>query len=231
MKTSIKLLLGLILLIVCGLFYVKYDLKEQYKTLDTSDPFHEFEKTEGLVFSHVKVEGGNNSHLYIEPAATNRLLIDKRLLSDISYTVENDTLIINYSAAQTQEENNGGNYWGTRERCSVIIEYTAVESIVATNASIGLEMSGQNLFKTQLFGSSNLELFTGQESLQTLSIESHGDSKHRINGREGINNLAFLNMALTDQSIAELYRISVDSSTILLDSTSRISADGNFFKN
>ncbi|NOQ71547.1 MAG: hypothetical protein GQ574_06075 [Crocinitomix sp.] len=230
MKTSIKLLLGLLLVIMGGLFYVKYDLKQQYKSLDTSDPYFGFEKTEGLQFSHIKIEGGNNSHLYIEPAATNRLLIEKGLLSDVSYSVVNDTLMINYSPTQTQNGDGTGNYWGTRERSSVIIEYATVESIVASNASIGMEMNGQKQFKTQLFGASNLELFTQQKTLEALSIEAHNDSKHRINNKDGVMNLVFLNVALTDQSMAELYRISFDSSAIRLDSTSRLSADANFFK-
>ena len=230
MKTSIKLLLGLLLLIIGGLYYVKYDLKQHYKTLDTSDPYFGYEKMEGLVFSHIKIEGGNRSHVYIEPAETNRLLIEKEVSADISYTVVNDTLLISYSDAATQEGPGARNNWGSRERSSVIIEYTTVESIMATNASIGMEMTGQKRFETQLFGASNLELLTQQKALGTLSIESHDDSKHRINSTEGIMNFAFLNVALTDQSVAELYRISYDSSAIRLDSSSRLSADANFFK-
>lgn len=231
MKTSIKLLLGLLLLIVGGLFYAKYELKQDYETLDFNDPFIGFEKISGLDFSHVNIVGGNRSHLYIEPADANNLLIEKGGLESITYEINNDTLQIVYSDSYTQDPTSNTNYWGTRERCSVIIQYNSVKSIVARDASIGMELDEQPAFKTHLYGMSNLELFTNLASLKELSIASHDNSKHRINSRDGIDKLAYLNIALTDQSLAELHRISVDSSNIQLDSSSRISADAHFFKN
>lgn len=231
MKTSIKLLLALFVLIVAGLFYAKYDLKGQYNVLDKSDPYFGFETIDGLTFNHIKIEGGNISHLYIEPSETNSLLIEKQMLEIVTYEISADTLTISYPESYTIVENSGRNYWGIRDRSSVIIRYNAVESILARDASIGMELKTQTTFKTQLFGNSNLELFTNEMALQELNIESYGHSQHRINSPTEINNLALLNLSLSDQSLAELYRISSDSVAIKLDSTSRISGDATFFKN
>ncbi len=229
MKRSIQLLTGLVLLIVAGLFYTKYQLKSQYNSIDKTDPYYAFEQITNLNYSHLKVIGGNRSNLTVESGETNTVYIKKGMDESISYEIKSDTLYIKYSESLTVETTNHQNYSNERGYSSVIIQSNSIQSINGNNASIGVDLTNLPDFESKLYGSSILEIATFSSSLQNLVIASHDVSKIKLNSSGELSSLDYLKLELADQSIAELYNIEADSIVFELDDHSRISGDANIF--
>lgn len=230
MKRSIQLLIGLFLLILGGLFFAKYELKKQYTAIDKENPYYSFDQYSNLEFNHLKVEGGNRSHLFVEPSTSNTLYISQDMKENVSYEIKNDTLIITYTDNYTLDPETETNRWGSRHGATVIIQVNTLGSLVANNASIGVDLVKSTIFSTHLNGGSNLELINSDGSLNALFAVANEGSKMKLNERDGNSRLKLLDLSISDNSLVELYDIESDSNHLNLDETSRILAGANFFK-
>ncbi len=229
MKQRIKLLVGLLVLIIAGLYGAKYSLKLKYDSIEKDNPYYAFKTIENLEFSHVKIQGGNRRHIIVEPGEQSNLLISSVIVDKVSYESKNDTLYLDFTDNVTITDG-GENYWGDRNQSDVYIQAPLIESVTGHNASIGVDMGETNHFSGLISGNTNLDIMNAGKKLQTLQIESYGASKFRVNQNGEPTSIPYIGLNLNEESLAELYNIAPDSTFLKLDSTSRISADATFFK-
>jgi hypothetical protein len=229
MKRSIQLLIGLLFLIVAGLFFAKHSLKAEYNSIDTSNPYFSFNTIENLQFSHIKINGGNRNHVIVESGEQNKLLIDRSMGDLLAFRAESDTLYLDFDQNQTIT-NGSENQGGSPSQSVAYVQIKSIQSITGTNASIGIEIGETHHFESFISGNTNLEIISGGQKLKSVQIVSQGGSKFRFNKSGEILPLDFIGLNLSEESLAELYNIAPDSTFLELDPNSRISADATFFK-
>ena len=97
MKTSLKLLIGLVLCLIIAMFGAAISLRNQYDKLDKSDRYASWQKKSLPAFRAVKITGPSAAIVLIEPGASPRLLCDSLAQpKNTTYTsrVESDTLFL-----------------------------------------------------------------------------------------------------------------------------------------
>lgn len=215
--------------IFCGLFIAKYSLTEQYNALDDSNPFQGFEEIKDLTFNHIRIEGGNRNHLFVEPGAENKVFISKRMNENVTPVLSNDTLIVEYPENLTIDSEFETNQWGSREGATIIIQCKALQSLVANNASVGMNLENSPIFTIDLNGGSNLAIDNSDASLSQLYVKAGGNSQLKLNENGGESHLNFMALQLNGQSLTELHQVQVDSTAFELKGDSKILAGSNFF--
>ena len=136
MKTSVKLLLGLLLAFIMAMFGAAVSVKKQYDQLDKSDKYARWQKRPLAPFRVVQLTGPSAALVQIEPGNSPRILSDS--LSQwrkTSYTqrVERDTLFLQIEPAEGwnfRPEDTDDEWHGPQ----LVVQVPALDAVSTQNA-------------------------------------------------------------------------------------------------
>lgn len=157
MKTSSKLLLGLLLGLVVASFGTTLSLRQQYDALDKSDKYGRWKKVSLSAFRAIKISGPYERSVEIERAATTRLLVDTLSVgtdTKAGYVarVVNDTLLLTLSidlGERLATDFKREDYQDFRP--AIRVQCPALTSVTTVDASANVaNFSGATLTLTQL---------------------------------------------------------------------------------
>ncbi|CCH01596.1 hypothetical protein FAES_3589 [Fibrella aestuarina BUZ 2] len=161
MKTSSKLLLGLLLGLVVATFGATISLRRQYDALDKSDKYGRWKKVPLAAFRAIKISGPFERSVEIERAATTRLLVDTLSVgtdTKAGYVanVVNDTLLLTLKPEPQRRPST--DYEGAY-RPAIRVQCPALTSLTTIDASAQLsDFAGATLTLTQLGKTGDLSL-------------------------------------------------------------------------
>jgi len=96
MKTSDKLLIGLLTLTLLVLVGSDMALKAEYNKIDFKNPFYDYVPTALARFKVIKLNGSTQGLIQFQPGNTYTLRVRKESVSEISYHQNGDTLEVSY---------------------------------------------------------------------------------------------------------------------------------------
>jgi hypothetical protein len=103
MKTSVKLLLGTLLLVVAAMFGAAISLRKQYDAIDKTDPYARWKKIPLGTFRAVSINAQSPMLVQVERGDVPQLLEDSQNRwqeAAYTYKVERDTLFLTLNAAK-----------------------------------------------------------------------------------------------------------------------------------
>ncbi|MEZ0610321.1 hypothetical protein ACAW74_17530 [Fibrella sp. WM1] len=173
MKTSSKLLLGLLLGLIIASFGAAISLRQQYDALDKSDKYGRWKKVALPPFRAIKISGPSGRSVDIERAATTRLLVDTlnvdtELGAGYVAKVVNDTLLLTLTSDTHQRPSTDyeADYRPTiRVQCPALTSVTTIDA----SAQVG-DFSGATLTLAQLGKTGDISLKKVQFQQLTASL-------------------------------------------------------------
>ncbi|WP_234734458.1 hypothetical protein [Tellurirhabdus bombi] len=96
MKTSNKLLIGLLAVVVLAMFGFNTVLKSEYKKIDLTDEFYGFDRQTVAPFKVIKIEGSNHQFVEIRSGKDYAFRLEKHHQEDskVTHRVVGDTLVV-----------------------------------------------------------------------------------------------------------------------------------------
>jgi hypothetical protein len=142
MKTSLKLLIGTLLLLIVAMFGAAISVRKQYDSLDKTDRYARWKKEALPPFRVVQLVGPSAAVVQIEAAGANRLLHDPLNSSDTKpiYTakVERDTLFLKINPVegwQFRPDDEDDDIHGTQ----IVVQCNALRAIETIDAHCQLD--------------------------------------------------------------------------------------------
>ncbi len=159
MKLSTKILTGMLLLFIAGLFVSNSILKEAYKKADKSDLYWNYGKILEQPFSHIKIEGGNITKIAFEQSDKPSVRIYKNWegyqKASVKAIVKNDTLFLKFPNTYKDIFEKNWMGWNTLVRVfspkllSVTGTDTKFEMFKIKQKSINVNMAGKSTFELE----------------------------------------------------------------------------------
>jgi hypothetical protein len=159
MKSSTKILTGMLLLFIAGLFISNSILKNEYNNADKSDLYWNYDKILEHPFSHINIAGGNITNIAFEQSSKSSVRVFKNWegykKGSVKALVKNDTLYLEFpnSYKDILEKNWMG--WHTLVRVfspqllSVTGSDTKFEMFKTKQKSISINMTGKSTFELE----------------------------------------------------------------------------------
>ncbi len=157
MKLSTTILLVTFSLLVFGLFATNIALKHEYEKIDKSDLYWTYGSILEQPFKHLKIQGGNYTHIVFEPGKRSSVRVFKNWEGyenkTVQASVKNDTLYINFPEAPTPSEKRYMGYI-----TPVRIFSPELLSVAATNTNFEMIKMKQHEITLRVAGKSKVEL-------------------------------------------------------------------------
>lgn len=175
MKRSLQILLFLFLVMIAGLLSANILLKKQYNALDKSDNYWTYIKVLEQPFHHLYITGGNDTHIFYEPARKSSV----RLLQDwvnyhggeVKASVKNDTLYLDFDYVPA---NPFEKYW-LENAAPVRIFSPELLSVTGHNINFEMHKLKQQNVTAIITGKSKFEvesMLTGLDSVRIYQSDS-----------------------------------------------------------
>ncbi len=219
MKTSIKIGIALIVIMLSGITYSNLGLKKQYDAIDKSDAFWNYDLREKLTFSKLQIEGGNRAHITIvKEKGKGEIAYNEDLKDLISYKVINDTLKIVFDKSLEEKSTT----MVKRLKHRIGISYDDLETLEIKNGWASLQMEGLEDFKLNLSGASYLELKTESQALNAFDVSLDGNSQLNFTNIKSKILLKSLSVKVFDSSRANLETFYPEKTTLQVSENAKI---------
>lgn len=231
MKTTIKLLIGLLVLVTGILSMTNYQLAQKYAAIDTADQYHEFEQYDQLNFDKIEINGGNELKLQIKQGEANSLFIHKRFTDKIDFTNKGGQLQVNFHEDLTDDDYNPREHDHYRNSPRVIITYTELDEITSTNGNMDVQAVINNNLTLLSKGNSTINLNITEIKGGKLSVTGTDNTLINIleDSERGSLNLA--KFVLKDKAYLKIPALKSDSVSLNMSPESEISCGSSFIAN
>lgn len=170
MKFTSRILLLLLLVLLAGLLSSNIILKKQYDAIDKSDLYWTYAKILEQPFWHLKITGGNGTHIAFEQSAKPSV----RLLQDwvrfhggeVKAAVKNDTLFINFDFKPANEYEK---FW-LKTVTPVRIFSPQLLSVTGFNTNFEMFKLKQKSINVNMTGKSGFEVESMLPVLDTVNV-------------------------------------------------------------
>lgn len=177
MKLSTTILLVTFVLLVTAMFASNVLLKKEYDKVDKSDLYWTYGKILEQPFKHVKIEGGNVTHIAFEPSKKPSVRVlknwdgfDRGLVKTF---VKNDTLFVKFSNIFRDQGEKQWMKWNTLVR----IFSPELLSVDGSDTDFGLFKLKQKSININLSGKSKLEVESYVYNFDSLHISQRDSSE------------------------------------------------------
>lgn len=218
MKTSNKLLLGFLGIIIALIFFVAFQLKAEYQKINITDPYRNYERISLKSLKYMEINGVIDSKafdyqntLLIKHISGNEktLFIPKeggfRELVDFSY--RGDTLIINSNI----------NY---RYPLPIFVAGIIPETIKTNCASINLDSVSAGHLQVNL--EKKAELLISKTQIQSIDVTISDNSQLKLIGNSQVDDIS---LNLQNQAKADLGEAKLSKISLQMSSSAKISAN------
>lgn len=201
MKTSSKLLIGLVAVILAGLVCTNFVLKYEYEDIKLHPrPQYGFHFVEVPAFSHVKVNSlSPQIHVYIQQSNQRSVQLNDSLSVQFKTHVANDTLFVELPVtipAPTIKGESAPKY-ATDEYFGIVIRTSKLASVSVENGSCRLENWQRDQALIELYNKSKVEIRNAK--INKLYVDTHQLSEFNL---------------IPDSKIKNLYASKSDSSKV-----------------
>jgi predicted nucleotidyltransferase len=231
MKTSIKLLLSLLVIVIGILSFVNYSLAQQYSLIDTEDKFYEYDKYLDLSFESIELNGGNRVQVLVEKGEENALYIHKEMKEEVQFKAEQSKLLINFNGDYTDSINAPETIDTYFYNAQVVITYQNLKSLKALNSQLVFDYETQ---KTPLDlsceGSTWLQMNINELQGGNLDIHASGKSYLIIEQNIESKNIENTSINLMDETFLKMTNVHTDSADLEMSNQSRINCDNEILK-
>ncbi|WP_146616231.1 GIN domain-containing protein [Chitinophaga dinghuensis] len=172
MKLTSKILIGLLLLLCCGIMLSASMFKNEYERNDKGELYFLYGTIQDQPFSHLVIIGGNASNIVYEPSAKPSVRVFKRWNGyhdkRITTIVRNDTLYLDFP----------GTYADLNEKMQmkntaiVRIFSPELKSVTAANTNLQLLKLKQKTLAVSVSGNSNFEVESLIADFEDVSIKA-----------------------------------------------------------
>lgn len=170
MKFTSRILLSLLVLLLASLLSSNIILKKQYDAIDKSDLYWTYTKILEQPFKHLKIAGGNGTHIAFEQSAKPSI----RLLQDwvqfhgggLKASVKNDTLFINFDFKSANEYEK---FW-LQHNTPVRIFSPQLLSVTGFNTDVELFKLKQKSITVNMTGKSTFEVESMLPALDSITV-------------------------------------------------------------
>jgi len=177
MKVSTIILLVTLVLLVTAMFASNILLKKEYDKVDKSDLYWTYGKIMQQPFKHLKIEGGNVTHIAFEQNKSSSVRVSKNWYGYekglVKTFVKNDTLFIKFPNTYKDQYEKDRLKWNTLVR----IFSPELLSVDGFDTDLELFKLKQKSININLSGKSRLEVESYISNLDTLTISQRDSSK------------------------------------------------------
>ena len=103
MKTSNRLLIGLIIIIFAAIFGTATVLKGEYEKIDKDDPYYGYTSDTLSDFSAIRIEGKYPGLIQIQQADKYEIKRTGPTAAEFQWNIRNDTLVLTHPATELPE--------------------------------------------------------------------------------------------------------------------------------
>lgn len=220
MKISTKILIGLFIFLVGGLFASNMILKKEYDNPQKRDRFSDFKTVLQQPFKHLKIVGGKNCGLIlISQSDKSEVKVSNTwtnfVLDTTQKYIKNDTLFLTFTQ---KEKSNSYTY----SDGLITIFASEILSIQSDNSSLQLDAFKQKTLDIRLSNASLLDISRYFSDLDSLKVSLSGISQlnFMLTGKQGSNH--FIKAQAVEANLrdsSKLYLNLVDIKTLKLIST------------
>jgi hypothetical protein len=163
-------MIGMLLVIVAGLFFSNMILKKKYDRVDKSDLYWTYDRVLEQPFKYLKINGGNNTHIAFEQSAdcSVRILNTWHRINEnvVKTSVKDDTLFVSFNyVGKTREETDWWKYV-----TAVRIFSPGLLSVDGFDTDLGMFKLKQKSIKVSMSGRSKFEVESSIRHLDSLNI-------------------------------------------------------------
>ena len=222
MKTTIKLLIGLIILVTGILSFTNYNLAKQYATIDTEDQYHEYEQITDLDFNEIEINGGNELRLKIEKGESNSLFIHNHYTDKIDHENKDGLLKVNFHEDLTDEDYDPNEHDHYRNSPRVLITYTDINQLTSLNGNVTFDAIINDNLKINCNGNTTLDINLSENKDGNLTVESNQNSLIKLTESSESSTLNTAKFKLNDKSVLKIPSIQTDSLSLIMSPESSI---------
>ncbi|NIG55667.1 hypothetical protein [Chitinophaga sp. Cy-1792] len=172
MKLTSKILIGLLLLLCCGILLSASLFKSEYEKNDKGELYFLYGTIADQPFSHLVITGGNVSNIVYEPGAKSSVRVFKRWNGyhdkRIATIVRNDTLFLDFPAGYADLNEK----MQLKNTSIVRIFSPELKSVDATNTNLQLLKLKQKTLAVSIGGNSNFEVESMIADFDDISIKA-----------------------------------------------------------
>ena len=222
MKTTIKLLIGLLVLVTVILSAMNFEMAKQYAAIDTEDKYHEYEQFTDLAFQNIDINGGNELQVVIEKGEHNSLFIHNHFSDKIDYENKNGLLSLNFHEDLTADEFDTRQEDYYRISPSVYITYTELTNIVGTNGNIVVQSELNNQLSLNCQGNTKLILNIPAINGGNLSVEASNNSYVNISETAEKGSIPLAEFDMKDATFLKMKSLNADSIALKMSPESEL---------
>ncbi|WP_247232136.1 hypothetical protein [Telluribacter sp. SYSU D00476] len=226
MKTSNKLLLGLLAFAILFLIGTSFSLKAEFSKIDKNDSFYGYLHDTLTPFRYVKLDGKQFGVAQIQPGKTFEIRrIDLSNSVDhakVSWTMVGDTLVVRYEREDFESPFNGRDIF--TERPHLYILAPALEGISSNGIVSKVTGWPGGTFRIRQTGR---EMMLADNKFDTVSVENQAGATVII---KGTNQLGATSVLIRDSSSVVVEKDIFTSLQLTMDSTAHISLPGSLIR-
>ncbi|MDW3647623.1 MAG: DUF2807 domain-containing protein [Bacteroidia bacterium] len=129
MKKSNEFLATLGLLIFLMMFFTNFNLVQEYKKIDLSDPFKNYISQDTEPYTVLKLTGSNGYPIEVRQADENELKLLRSRTEHLTYRIHADTLFIEFTGARISKQQS----MNSTSPAAIIIQKSRLPEIIATD--------------------------------------------------------------------------------------------------
>jgi hypothetical protein len=236
MKLTTKILTAMLLLFVVGLFASNIILKKELDKADKSDLYWNFGKISDEPFKHIKIDGGNLTHIVFEENKTPSVKVNKNwegyLKNSVKTMVKNDTLFLTFPNTYRDIYEKRWMKW------EKLVRVFAPEllSVTGTNTNFEMMKTHQKSINVHLSGKSGFEMESMLPELDTLNITQSDSSEVVFEMSPDYKksesfHVKYVNATVKGYSLLDLGHGQIDSLQLSIDKNSAVALSGGALKN
>ena len=222
MKKSNLYILGLVLVIITGMFASNSILKEEYQKIDLTDPYKNYLSVKSESYTVLDISGSNGYPIEIVHKKKNDIKVLRSRLNHFKKTLRNDTLFIKFTGSNIPLLQR----YNTSTPAGIIIEKNILTDIISTNTHNRMSGFSNQDLKLNLLGNSLIEI--SDCDLNNMLIDMKNKSQIDFSS---MNTVDSLNLIMANTSIASLQKIDFKTINHSLSDSITLVLSKSVFKN
>lgn len=200
MKKSNQFLILVGLLTAFMMFFTNFNLVEEYKKIDLSDPFKNYISLKTEPYSVVKLSGSNGYPIELRQADENELKLLRSRIEHVKHSIREDTLFIEFTGARISKQQSQS----SNSPAAIIIQPSTLAEIIATDIHCKISDFEAEELKLSLKGNALSEIKDCYFNHMEVSISQHGHLEffHQ-------NSIDSLALSMANSSVAFLKEVNL----------------------
>ena len=225
MKTSNRLLLGLLAIIFVAIGATAMVLKAEFEKIDTDDPFYGYTLENPPPFRAVRLTGNYQALVQLQPGDEYAIRMNNYSKKGTTWDVSGDTLVVSFDFP-TRQPPPDFHYAFYDRSASVYITLPYLSSLTAAGITTKLIGWQQDSLRLTTQGTQRGLLLTGSNLNQLVATTTQGG----FTLLESDNEIVRAQVAVRDSSSFTAKYDVIDSLNLLADSTAQVELPGSLLR-